>query len=70
MAYADDMKQVVFPEERWSAPVHCQGCGGLMRLIGSEPHPTQDTADLLTYACTAFDEFVLLPLPAGVYLQL
>ena len=41
-----------------------------MRLIGSEPHPTRDTADLLTYACTACDEFVLLPLPAGVYLQL
>jgi hypothetical protein len=43
-------------------PPHlCQSCGGLMRLIGSEAHPVKAYTDLLTYVCTACDEFLVLP---------
>jgi hypothetical protein len=37
-----------------------------MRLIGSEPHPTEAKTDLLTYSCTACGEFqvVSVPIPA------
>jgi hypothetical protein len=33
-----------------------------MRLVGSEPHPVEAKTDLLTYACTACDEFFVLPI--------
>jgi hypothetical protein len=36
-----------------------------MRLVGSEPHPVEDKTDLLTYACTACDEFFVLPIEAS-----
>jgi hypothetical protein len=42
------------------APLLCQRCGGLMRLIGSEPHPIEAKADLLTYSCTACEDFLVL----------
>ena len=29
----------------------------LCRLIGSEPHPVKDNADLLTYLCSTCGEF-------------
>jgi hypothetical protein len=32
-----------------------------MRLVGSEPHPTEANTDLLTYGCTACEEYVALP---------
>jgi hypothetical protein len=35
-----------------------------MRLVGSEPHPVEAKTDLLTYACTACDEFFVLPVDA------
>jgi len=35
---------------------------GLMRLIGSEPHPIEAKTDLLTYCCTACDEFFVQPI--------
>jgi hypothetical protein len=62
------MKQIKLKEkiETSSTPlIHCQHCGGLTRLIGSEPHPVQDDADLLTYCCTACDEFLVLPVESG-----
>ena len=38
-----------------------------MRLIGSEPHPVMSGTDLLTYACTACDEFLVLPSEVPAY---
>jgi hypothetical protein len=51
------MKQIELDEMESVAPLLCQGCGGLMRLIGSEPHPVEAKTDLLTYCCTTCDEF-------------
>ena len=51
------MNQIILQkQETPSTPIHCQFCGGLMRLIGSEPHPIEDNLDLLTYLCSACDE--------------
>jgi hypothetical protein len=33
-----------------------------MRLIGSEPHPTEAKTDLLTYSYTACEDFLVLPI--------
>ena len=42
------MNQIIrLKQETPSAPIHFQFCGGLMRLIGSEPHPVEDNLDLL-----------------------
>ncbi|HEY8441119.1 MAG TPA: hypothetical protein VIK79_06685 [Xanthobacteraceae bacterium] len=39
-----------------------------MRLVGSEPHPVEAKTDLLTYACTACEEFFVLPIhPASAH---
>lgn len=32
-----------------------------MRLVGSEPHPVEANANLLTYSCTGCDELLVLP---------
>ncbi|MET0705796.1 MAG: hypothetical protein ABWY82_02970 [Tardiphaga sp.] len=57
------MNQIIrLKQETPSAPIHCQFCGGLMRLIGSEPHPVEDNLDLLTYLCSACDEFAVSPI--------
>ena len=44
----------------------CGHCGGLMRLVGTEPHPIRDGTDLFTYACTACDalQVITAPLPS------
>jgi len=62
------MKLIQPKEVAESAPHLCQRCGGLTRLIGSEPDPVQDSTDLLTYCCTSCDEFLVLPMerPAEV----
>jgi hypothetical protein len=57
------MKQIEIKDATSLAPLLCGRCGGLMRLIGSEPHPTEAKTDLLTYSCTACDEFQLLSIP-------
>jgi hypothetical protein len=31
-------------------------------LIGSEPHPVEDNLDLLTYLCSACNEFAVSPI--------
>jgi len=62
------MKQIKLTEkiETGSTPlIHCQHCGGLTRLIGSESHPVQDNTDLLTYVCMDCDEFLVLPIESG-----
>ena len=57
------MNQIILlKQETPSTPIHCQFCGGLMRLIGSEPHPIEDNLDLLTYLCSACDEFAVSPI--------
>ena len=54
------MNQIILQkQETPSTPIHCQFCGGLMRLIGSEPHPVEDNLDLLTYVCSACNEFAV-----------
>jgi hypothetical protein len=58
------MKHIVLKEVQNLAPVLCGRCGNLMRLVGSEPHPVEANSDLLTYACTACDEFFVLPIAA------
>jgi len=56
------MKQIELKEMMDLAPHLCQRCGGLMRLIGSEPHPVEAETDLITYCCTSCDEFLVLPM--------
>jgi hypothetical protein len=56
------MKPIELKEMESVAPLLCQDCGGLMRLIGSEPHPVDAKTDLLTYCCTACDEFFVQPI--------
>jgi hypothetical protein len=57
------MKQI-YPEQMNSlAPLLCGRCGSLMRLVGSEPHPTEAKTDLLTYSCTACEDLLALPVP-------
>jgi len=56
------MKQIEPKGMTELAPHLCQRCGGLMRLIGSEPHPVEVDTDLLTFCCTACDEFLVLPI--------
>jgi hypothetical protein len=60
------MKHVVPKVLQGLAPVLCGRCGSLMRLVGSEPHPVQANSDLLTYACTACDEFFVLPIEGPI----
>jgi hypothetical protein len=55
------MKHIEPKDQTNFAPLLCQRCGGLMRLIGSEPHPVEAKTDLLTYSCTACEEFLVLP---------
>jgi hypothetical protein len=49
------MKTIEIRESKTVAPFPCEHCGGLMRLVGSEPHPVEAKIDLLTYTCTACD---------------
>jgi len=55
------MKQIELKSVAGSALHLCQQCGHPMRLIGSEPHPVMSGTDLLTYCCTACEEFLVLP---------
>lgn len=55
------MKHIEIREKESLAALLCQRCGGVMRLVGSEPHPVEAKTDLLTYSCTACEEFFVLP---------
>ena len=55
------MQQIELEEVKEFAPHRCQRCGGLMRLIASEPHPGEAKTELLTYSCTACDEYLVVP---------
>lgn len=57
------MKHTEIREKKSPAPLLCQSCGALMRLVGSEPHPVEAKTDLLTYSCTSCDEVFVLPVP-------
>src|SRR5262249_37862705 len=59
------MKQIELKEVTELAPLLCQSCGGVMRLIGIEPHHVEAETDLLTYCCTACDTFSVLPIESG-----
>jgi len=48
-----------------TATVRCSKCGGLMRLVGSEPHATKDDTDLITYACVRCEAFEVVPIPVS-----
>jgi len=45
------------------APMLCGHCGGLLRLVGSEPHPVQGNTDLLTFSCTRCEELQVVVMP-------
>ena len=60
------MQQIQINPLNPSAPMACSKCGGLMRLVGSEPHPVQAGTDLLTFACTQCEAFDILPMPFAV----
>ena len=47
------MKTIEIKECTNLDPFPCETCGGLMRLVGSEPHPVEAKVDLLTFDCTA-----------------
>jgi hypothetical protein len=55
------MKHIELKEANGSAPQLCQCCGGPIRLIASEPHPVETDTDVLTYWCTACDEYFVFP---------
>ena len=60
------MQQIQLRPEIANTATHlCQRCGHAMRLIGSEPHPAISGTDLLTYCCTACDDFLVLPFEGG-----
>jgi hypothetical protein len=59
------MKQIELKDATELAPPFCQSCGGVMRLIGIESHPVEAETELLTYCCTACDEFSVLPTGRG-----
>jgi transcription elongation factor Elf1 len=46
------MKNIEINESKSLNPFPCERCGGLMRLVGSEPHPAESKVDLLTFTCT------------------
>jgi len=56
------MKVVETKETISLAPVPCSHCGGIMRLVGSEPHPSEAETDLLTFSCTACGKLHVTPL--------
>ena len=56
------MKYIGSEDIQSLAPVLCRRCGGLMRLIDSEPHPVETKTDLLTYSCTGCEDFLVLPI--------
>ena len=51
------MKTIEIKESQSLAPFPCETCGGLMRLVGSEPHPVEAKVDLLTFTCTSCGAF-------------
>jgi hypothetical protein len=55
------MKRIELEEVKELAPHRCERCGGLMRLIASEPHPDEAKTDLLTYSCMTCDEYSVVP---------
>jgi hypothetical protein len=57
------MKRIEIREKKSLAPLLCERCGALMRLVGSEPHPVEAKTDLLTYSCTSCEEVFVLPVP-------
>jgi hypothetical protein len=57
------MKILEAKEAKSLTPYPCEHCGGLMRLVGSEPHPVEPKIDLLTYSCTACGAFQVTPVP-------
>src|SRR5262245_15280877 len=48
-----NMTQLAATRAERRSGVKCRGCGGAMRLFGSEPHPTW--VDLLAYVCDRCD---------------
>jgi hypothetical protein len=56
------MKQIEFIEMENFAAGFCRRCSGLMRLVGSESHPVKAKTDLLTYCCTACEEYLVMPI--------
>jgi len=57
------MKHIEIREKKSLTPLFCQRCGGVMCLVGSEPHPVEARTDVLTRNCTACDEFFVQPGP-------
>ncbi len=55
------MKRIELEEVKELAPHRCERCGGLTRLIASEPHPDEAKTDLLTYSCMTCDEYSVVP---------
>ena len=45
------MTQILTHQSATPAPPVCDHCGGRTRLVGLEPHPTDDATDLLTHMC-------------------
>jgi len=45
------------------APIACDNCSGMLRLVGVEPHQTLRNTDLFTYACTSCDAMQVLAVP-------
>ena len=47
--------QINLPQYSPDLGPHCTECGRHTRLVGVEPHPTQQRTDLHTYECLACD---------------
>ena len=59
------MQQIQIDVSKFPPALCCSTCKGTMRLVGSEPHPTKDGMDLLTYTCTVCEELEVVPVPVA-----
>jgi len=49
------MQLTMPPNDPITIVTTCDSCGGLMRLVGTEPHAVNDGVDLHTFTCTLCD---------------
>ncbi len=49
------MTQILMHQTEEPASPVCEKCGAWTRLVGLEPHPSEDATDLLTHVCIACD---------------
>jgi hypothetical protein len=55
--------EIISVKQTAPAPtIACDNCSGSMRLVGSEPDPINEGAELLTYACVHCQHVQAMPM--------